>query len=323
MELAVANADGLVDDQEYRMLRGQLFERYASQTARSSADPSSALGEGKESVPRLHAPAPLKPSTTPPRATSAPNTPSRPPTSPSKHLHPPKPARPASFMSTASRASRGFGSLFRRSSKSTLSEYGDNDEFGGPLEDLAGPARSRTSTMRHPGVAALSPRDGRFVGSSRSSHAGESVFSGGTSMQGGSMYGGARSSIYDAGGARAGSFRTGGAGTTIHHPLSINENEAATSLPLPPIASSADPFLFASSEREPTSAELRKEIREIELEWKRLAESWDGLVGARESLEEREEVMRRRALTDEKYRKRIEYLKARLQGALIRERIPR
>jgi hypothetical protein len=173
--------------------------------------------------------------------------------------------------------------------------------------------------MRHPGIAALSPRsDGKLVGgSSRSSsghgHAGENIFS--ASAQG-SLYG--RSPIYDAG-TKASSFRTG---TTVHSPLSISE-ALPSSLPLPPIPSSADPFLFASSEKEPGSAELRKEIREIELEWRRLAESWDGLVDTRSTADERTEVQKRRAATDEKYRKRVEYLKARLQGAIIRERIPR
>lgn len=48
-ELATSNADGLLDDNEYRMLRGQLFLKYAS----GSGDDVLALSQGVESVPRL------------------------------------------------------------------------------------------------------------------------------------------------------------------------------------------------------------------------------------------------------------------------------
>lgn len=175
------------------------------------------------------------------------------------------------------------------------------------------------------------------------------------------------------------------------------------------MASSADPFLFASSDREPTSAELKTEITEIEEEWARLGESWDSLeqaavakwqddvppstlaalslhgivapsrskqvtpgpaapsaglrtkmsLGRKPSVtalrepppsssiprppastplaglsddakgaiqsfaKELEEIRARRRATEEKYGKRLEFLRSRLRGALLRERLPR
>lgn len=57
-----------------------------------------------------------------------------------------------------------------------------------------------------------------------------------------------------------------------------NSNNGAGGRPLlPPMASSMDPFIFAAADKEPSSAEIKQEIVEIESERERLGESWDGL----------------------------------------------
>lgn len=52
-ELSIANADGLLDDEEYRMLRTRLFETYATGAAGGDQENKSLLVEGREAVPRL------------------------------------------------------------------------------------------------------------------------------------------------------------------------------------------------------------------------------------------------------------------------------
>lgn len=52
-ELSVANADGLLDDEEYRLLRTRLFETFATGAGGGDQESKSLLVEGREAVPRL------------------------------------------------------------------------------------------------------------------------------------------------------------------------------------------------------------------------------------------------------------------------------
>lgn len=216
------------------------------------------------------------------------------------------PSRSPSFLSTKSRAksTTAISSLFRRNTASTRSGKQlineDRDvvqpnrvDVSSILSGKTGRQRGsvlpsaaeeqgvfRTRSLRnHPALASssLSSRDARGEGSSKSSSGGR----GGTSRDSlhsteGSTHYGARSTIsYSPSRTR---------GTTIQSTASRSRLDSVSysspSLPLPPLASSTDPFIFASSDREPNSSELKAEILDIENESGRLGESWDGLEKA-------------------------------------------
>ncbi|KAL8276273.1 hypothetical protein RQP46_011347 [Phenoliferia psychrophenolica] len=252
-ELATSNADGLLDDNEYRMLRGQLFLKYAS----GSGDEVLALSEGAESVPRLGDDA----------------------------------SRAQSFKSSTSRARSGVGSLFRRSHAPAKDGDADWDVVNSSRIDVESlinggserrpasrmdtllveelqPVRQRSVT-RHPGMTSASLNTyggaGGAGGSSRSSNGGHPVGSG--------------DSVFSSEGPQS-TYAHSRRGTTIPSSPSGRshvESIAWTPASLPPMATSTDPFLFASADSNPTSKELKLEISQIEDEWGRVGESWEAL----------------------------------------------
>ncbi|KAK4703198.1 hypothetical protein P7C70_g3023, partial [Phenoliferia sp. Uapishka_3] len=408
-ELSNSNADGLLGDDEYRMLRTQLFEVYASASIQDTVDP----GQVTEGFPRLGTDHPPKPLSAPESPTRSSKPPSTPPPLPNSRAH--------SVRSSASASRNGFSSLFRRPPSSPVesdwevvspTRLDSNSIIGASGERRAsrvdalqveelGPVRPR-SLRNHPGMASssFSSYGGGAGGSSRSSNG----FSSEGSLHGRSSY----------------SYSPSKRGTTLPSSSiggrSRFESEAPSSLP--PLASSSDPFLFATARKDPTSAELRAEISEIEEEWGRVEESWDGLensaimkwenrlgpsglsamanivalrnaaapraaldsnkkkplgrkasftfgrerkpppssstrpplasrpshlpqafvsaleapmvVGASEEVEtatlalreELEEVRKKRRATEERYQQRLDFLRAKLRGALIREKLP-
>lgn len=437
-ELAVANSDGLLDDEEYRMLRTQLFERYAK-VGPGASGTGEMLGEGNEEVPILNGRGECELVAEAQRADRVAAVTER---TPSSVNVPPTPSRVAalattsgpsrspSFLSTKSRAksTTAISSLFRRNTSSMRSgaqPIGEDWDVVQPnrvdvssiLSGKTGRSRTsvipteehpifRTRSVRNHPALASSALSSRGEGSSRSSNGGR----GGTSVYSteGSTHYGARSSLSHS------PSRT--RGSTIQSSRSRLDSVSYSSpfLPLPPLASSTDPFIFASSDREPSSSELKAEIHDIENESGRLGESWDALeraavekweerigpggltamenamgrnglrapegdgasngavptrkkslmrkasftlskrpsppatpsastfdlssaleqrnpVGLSEDAEratqalrdELEEVRRRRRATEGKYEERLEYLRARLKGAIIRERLPR
>ncbi|GAA5865553.1 hypothetical protein JCM1840_001440 [Sporobolomyces johnsonii] len=338
-ELAVAHADGLLDDDEYRMLRQQLFESHVK-AAKGEEQGIAKLGEGSLAVPRLSA------ST----ATTAPSPPpatrSSPPLQPSSAslASPPPSLRAPSVLSSQSKRTSvlpPLGSLFRRTTNGSSSirngTIEEDQNFGTPSSfpslalspsslpptssssahadtlsiisgrsshtlspELSGsrspPLVQARSIRNHPGLAssALDARSSgsyRIAGSSRSSTgrgaggggAGESVFSSRSTGHGGG--GGPRSPpsvSMSTSRSRTGAASASGYGYSSSRDSQIETlSSLAAPSSLPPIPSSTDPLLFAATDREPTSAELEREIREIEEEWGRMRESWRGVMEER------------------------------------------
>ncbi|GAA5830012.1 hypothetical protein JCM11251_006844 [Rhodosporidiobolus azoricus] len=325
-ELAVANADGLLDDEEYRVLRAQVFESTmggggGGQVGQVDEQVRKA-GEGGLAVPRL---AMLDEQRVPTEA--SPFTPSSPSLSNS-----PTARAPSIFSSQSRRASMLdlAGGLFRKGSiapsvrsgvtdreeqlrSPTLSRYGVDGDGASVFSGRSGYSHAirsanrsepaaysstngystsvRTRSIRnHPGQSssALDLRSPNLGG------AGESVVSGSTE---GSYR---RSSVYrspvSAGSLSPGKSRNGHGFTSAYSPPSSRASstrfETLSSLAhsnshsppsqqpsLPPIPSSSDPSVLAATDREPSSAELRDEIAEIEAEWRRMGENWDAVLG--------------------------------------------
>lgn len=98
-----------------------------------------------------------------------------------------------------------------------------------------------------------------------------------------------------------------------------------------------DPYIFINVPEERTNVDLREEIEDTALELDQLEASWraleaglekelrgwrglEGVQGIRARLED---VRRKREATRGKYELRLEYLRAQLRGAQIREGIRR
>ncbi|GAA5896272.1 hypothetical protein JCM5296_002932 [Sporobolomyces johnsonii] len=330
-ELAVAHADGLLDDDEYRMLRQQLFESHVK-AAKGEEQGIAKLGEGSLAVPRLSAS----------NATTAPSPPpatrSSPPLQPSSAslASPPPSLRAPSVLSSQSKRTSvlpPLGSLFRRTPNGSSSirngTIEEDQNLGTPpssfpslaLSPSSPSARADTlsiisgrsshtlspelsgsrspplvqarSIRNHPGLAssALDARSSgsyRIAGSSRSSTgrgggggAGESVFSSRSTGHGGprSPPSVSMSTSRSRTGAAASASGYGYSSSRGSQIETLSSLAAPSSLP--PIPSSTDPLLFAATDREPTSAELKREIREIEEEWGRMRESWRGVMEER------------------------------------------
>ncbi|GAA5965937.1 hypothetical protein JCM21900_005703 [Sporobolomyces salmonicolor] len=335
-ELAVAHADGLLDEDEYRMLRQQLFESHVK-AAKGEEQGIAKLGEGSVAVPRLSASTAL----TAPASSSA--THFSPPLQPrtASVASPPPSLRAPSVLSSQSKRTSvlpPLGSLFRRTPNGSSSiRNGTIDETRNPVTLSSFPSRALSPSSHppmsspsaqadtlsilsgrsshtlspelsgsrslplvqarlirnHPGLAssALDARSSgsyRMAGSSRSSTgrggggAGESVFSSRSTGHGG---GGPRSPpslTMSASRSRAGAAATSGYGYSSSRGSQIETlSSLAAPSSLPPIPSSTDPLLFAATDREPTSAELEREIKEIEEEWGRMRESWRGVLEER------------------------------------------
>ncbi|ORY81215.1 hypothetical protein BCR35DRAFT_86668 [Leucosporidium creatinivorum] len=151
-ELSIANADGLLDDEEYRMLRTRLFETYAAGAAGGDQENKSLLVEGKEAVPRLGGGS-RGASTSTLRAPSASNTP---PSSP------PQSQRAPSLLSTTSSRRPSLNNLFRRGSASL------SNGKTGPITSLSDDwdlVPETTGGDRSDVASVLSGRSGRGLGS--------------------------------------------------------------------------------------------------------------------------------------------------------------
>ncbi|GAA6020587.1 hypothetical protein JCM10207_008677 [Rhodosporidiobolus poonsookiae] len=303
-ELAVANADGLLDEDEYRMLRTQLFESLATSGDREVSG-SSVLAEGSLAVPRLGGPESSPPFNGPTPSPHLANPPSPPqPSSP--------PQRAPSVLSAQSRRGSVLnlaGALFRKPTGSVRSGV---ESHGAGQAELASPVLSdgastfsarvhgshranhtdsvrataptspslnlnghsavRTRSIRnHPGMSssALDLRSSRSVG-------GESVFSASTE---GSFH---RSAYRSPASLSPSKPRNGGtfvasiySQASSHASSSRLEMLSYTAPSLPPIPSSSDPTVFAAATREPSSKELLVEIDDIDREWRRMSESWN------------------------------------------------
>lgn len=330
------------------MLRGELFSRYASGD-NGDSQVTTHLSEGREAVPRLggdrkctfvslmmisytdkHGPQNLTATLLPPGSSiSAPATPTWSRTQPSttSSLAPPASitsARPASVLSTASRLFRRPSKLLKSDETESLTVVDAPGVDGGLLVSIDD-EKSRSSLAgrrRHPGIDALTT--GRSTGMDLGGGSSKSSNSGGqASTQGGGASLNPRSySQSSPSKSLRGSSTRFSSQDDQDDSLSTSSQSHSHRLPLPPMPSSADPFLFASSEREPTSQELKTEILELEQERKRLGESWQGLLRGAKDEKETEEIETRRKGTEERYDLRLDFLKARLRGAVIREKLP-
>ncbi|GAA5958334.1 hypothetical protein JCM3765_004796 [Sporobolomyces pararoseus] len=326
-ELAIANADGLLDDDEYRILRQQVFETHSSRTQSNTQVESSVikLSEGAVAVPRLNATTRSRESSIRTSAfASHPSDPSTPPTNYTETLASPV-SSPLKAPSISSHQSKRhsllppLNSLFRRDSSSTTTVDGDWDLVTPPLSSPNEYPRS-TSPLPLPYDSAsvlsgrshrptLSPPTSPMRNRSIRNHAGlsssaldsrpSSYLNGGSRSSNGRTYagiGGGGDSVFSAGSRSNGhaprsptSVRTrsyyggggGGPSSSLSHGYSSNYShdrgsgvETLLSHSLPPITSSTDPLLFAATSREPSAEELANEIKEIEVEWERMRESW-------------------------------------------------
>ncbi|GAA5917801.1 hypothetical protein JCM6882_004550 [Rhodosporidiobolus microsporus] len=350
-ELAVANADGLLDDEEYRVLRAQLFESSVGKGAGGRGAGGEGLleeqvrvaGEGGLAVPRLatlDGPRNSSSASSPPPPSSPPQPAPTLPSSPSLS------ARAPSVLSTQSRRASMLnlaGGLFR-SNKAASVRSGVGPSVGD--EHLRSPTlgaddgasvfsgrsgythMSRAANRTEPaggyagsvanGVVAPSGGGGYSTIRTRSirNHPGQSssaldlravhLGGGGESVMSASTEGSyRRSSVYRSPVSVAGSLSPGKSSSRNGHGFasayspatssraSSSRFETLSSLThsnshphlavakqpsLPPIPSSSDPAVLAATEREPSAQELRDEIAEIEAEWRRMGESWDGVL---------------------------------------------
>ncbi|GAA5981327.1 hypothetical protein JCM5350_004366 [Sporobolomyces pararoseus] len=140
-ELAIANADGLLDEDEYRILRQQVFETHSSRARSDNQVDSSMikLSEGAVAVPRLNGTTRSRESSLRTSAfTSHLSDPSTPPTNYTETLASPV-SSPLKAPSVSSHQSKRhsllppLNSLFRRDSSSTTTIDGDWDLVTPPL----------------------------------------------------------------------------------------------------------------------------------------------------------------------------------------------
>ncbi|BGP20209.1 hypothetical protein JCM10213_005936 [Rhodosporidiobolus nylandii] len=334
-ELAVAHADGLLDEEEYRVLRGAAFESTVAPAERAGGrGAAEVVSEGGLAVPRLNG-GEVRAHHSSPALSSQPHSP--PPLSQSHRSPTLQPAasspslRPASVLSSQSRRGSvlSLGGLFRKPTSPSLrneplspTQGGDTSSvFSGrsshtsrvrnrtepgtsspPLgQGLMGPPTSygtvRTRSIRnHPGLAssALDLRSSRSMGIG-----GESVLSSssaGSAARSSYSYrappgpglsptkrgqGKGMSSAYSHASSLASSTRyeTLSSASHSHHGHSLSPSTSHSTLP--PIPSSSDPLILAATSRDPTAIEIRREIEEIEAEWRRVRQGWSEAEGVK------------------------------------------
>ncbi|GAA5930194.1 uncharacterized protein JCM15063_004740 [Sporobolomyces koalae] len=314
-ELAIANADGLLDDDEYRLLRQQVFESHTGRDKGPRQNEASGAKLSEHAIidpvaqheTRDNGPVSTRsPPLVSPRSLLSPElVQTRPPsissqqskrhsllppitslfrrdTSASRHIE--EEGNEATWrLSSASSLSRSPTVERPADDSSVLADHRDCRHLSPPTS----PVRNR-AIRNHPGLAS-SALDGRqpvrYTGSSRSSN--------GRSTPGGDgseslLSGSGRSNGYSP--RSPTSLRTRSTlGTGVSSALSYGRSsthsqerssglDTALSRTLPPVASSTDPFLFAATDREPSVEELEKEIREIEDEWTRMRDNWKEIV---------------------------------------------
>ncbi|KAM0753613.1 hypothetical protein T439DRAFT_322508 [Meredithblackwellia eburnea MCA 4105] len=437
-ELSVAHGEGLLDDEEYRLMRTQVFQQMS--TNFTTASPSSSSHNGPTSLVTTASqlPSSLSKSSTlsPDRARQPPPFSSSDPSTNGEG------GKASSIHSTASRA-RSVKSMFRRFSSAKDKERERSVSAGSALGratvedsdwDVVHPSRPDVYDTSRRGMAVTSPTErlspssvssSTFAGSGTRSirdhpslvpssaalMRGFSTSSSRGAGGGGSDYGGDGGSSLGALSPTLSISRGGGStyrssisrgGRSVVGSSSSTQGGGGWSQ-LPPLASSSDPLVFASTSKEPTATELKNEIKNMEDELSRMEESWDGIERAAIAKRERErelggdrgfaltspisspllviqsssspspnthsfgsiglgrpsttsqrpalpllweedapsnsypsrtsaqstaaadveDLRRRRRLTEEKYRERLDFLRARLQAALIKEKLPR
>ncbi|BGP43568.1 hypothetical protein JCM10449v2_007609 [Rhodotorula kratochvilovae] len=316
-ELAIANADGLLDEDEYRILRGQLFVSGAGAADGAEEEEVARLAKGTLAVPSLkqieregrRAPSNIVPSS-PPEMHLSPSDAARlvPPTS-TPHLLPSAASQRAPSLASTARSKRasGLAGLFRRPSAASahsgvepLSEGWTHvsspalsaSTSSPPLDDGASTfsrrSSRRTTNYTEPPTQSPPLAGGYTTHRTRSirHHAGlgSSAFS--------PRLGSARASspeleIVSTSGRLAATTMTRTApasrsahrsGAHSHASRSSVSHSSAALYPLPAVPSSSDPAVLAAAGREPGAAELRGEIGEIEEEWRRMRGAWEEAV---------------------------------------------
>ncbi|GAA5863561.1 hypothetical protein JCM8547_007285 [Rhodosporidiobolus lusitaniae] len=262
-ELAVANADGLIGEEEYRVLRARVFEEAAKGEGGAGGEGAAAvLGEGTLGVPRL-------------TSEGVQGGLFRKPSASVRSGFTPEDGSPPSGRDDASIFSGHSARVANRSEPSPGSP---------PLAGYASTVRAR-SVRNHPGLSssALDLRTPRLGlgGSSGMSNGGESVFS--VSTEGSYRRPGGVAGYRSPAPLSPYKSRNGhgGASAYSHASSSITSSSRLETLAhpsLPPIPSSSDPTVFSRAEAEPSAKELREEIREIEEEWERVRETFRGIV---------------------------------------------
>ncbi|GAA5904281.1 hypothetical protein JCM8208_006824 [Rhodotorula glutinis] len=349
-ELAVANADGLLDEDEYRILRGQLFETSvavgtggAGSAAAGPASSTPNLGEGLLAVPSLR-----RIEKEARRAsTSSTSTTTRaldgvlpsPTSAPSPHLAAPPtsstrrsslasdPQRAPSLAHSAhSKRASGLRGLFRRPSSASV-HADDVEPLGEGWTHVAPPAlsASASSPILSDGTSAHSASTARRSRRSIEATAGAHSLGGYSTHRTRSIrhHPGLASSAFayassphlasadsspELGGPGSASGRSVGSATTTrtspasqlrakfpspalaastttrshasHGSTSTSAHYA--SAPLPPLPSARDPAALVT--RDLSALELRRELDELEGEWRRVRGAWDAMA--------REEVRR-------------------------------
>ncbi|BGP51785.1 hypothetical protein JCM10450v2_007741 [Rhodotorula kratochvilovae] len=280
-ELAIANADGLLDEDEYRILRGQLFVSGAGAADGAEEEEVARLAKGTLAVPslkqieregrRASQRAPSLASTARSKRASGLAGLFRRPSAASAHsgveplsegwTHVSSPALSASTSSPP--LDDGASTFSRRSSRRTTN-YTEPPTQSPPL--AGGYTTHRTRSIRHLaglGSSAFSPR----LGSARASSPELELVSTSGRLAATTMTRTAPASRS----AHRSSAHSHASRSSVSH-------SSAALYPLPAVPSSSDPAVLAAAGREPGAAELRGEIGEIEEEWRRMRGAWEEAV---------------------------------------------
>ncbi|KPV73396.1 uncharacterized protein RHOBADRAFT_45973 [Rhodotorula graminis WP1] len=299
-ELAVANADGLLDEDEYRILRGQLFEASvavgqggagAAATGPTSSTPN--LGEGLLAVPSLRRieNEARRASTTstilrpdlddPPRSpASVPPASLVPPTTSSTRrlsLAPDSQRAPSLAQSTHSKRTSGLRGLFRRPSAASVRAVEPLGEGWTHVAPVALSASGSSPVLdNHASV--------QSAGQARRSRAPVDLPPGGYSTNRTRSIGhhpGLASSAFSS--ASSPRLRRDklppsslAASTTTRSHASTSTSAHYASTPLPPLPSARDPAALVT--RDLSALELQRELDEIEGEWGRVRRAWDAMA---------------------------------------------